>query len=242
MLSCETLTHRYPHTGQALRDVSFRIQAGEFVCLLGQSGCGKSTLLRLLAGLERPTTGQIDRRTENIAMVFQSPSLMPWADVFDNVYLPLRLAGQSRSQARPVIDEMLAAVRLPDSHHSKPAQLSGGMSMRVALARALVTRPTLLLMDEPFAHMDEITRLSLQTLVHDLWRAQNFTALMVTHSPFEAGFLSTRTLVMTPKPGTIYRAQTIDLPAERTDQVRHDPAYGKICSQLLELVAYRADS
>ena len=195
---------RFDSGFQALADVSLAVRGGEFVALLGPSGCGKSTVLRLAAGLDVPTSGTVqspavaEAGASDTAFVFQEPTLMPWATVADNVWLPLRLQGQSRTQALPAVQAVLARVGLADFADVHPQQLSGGMKMRASIARALVTRPRVLLMDEPFAALDEFTRHTLQDDLLALWRDTGSTIVFVTHSIYEAAFLARRVVVMTP--------------------------------------------
>jgi NitT/TauT family transport system ATP-binding protein len=203
----------------ALKDMSLDVQRGEFLSLLGPSGCGKSTALRIIAGLGGPSSGRIDwpgarlnRRglpEGDIGFVFQEPTLMPWATVFDNVYLPLRLQHVGRAEARPRVMDTLSEVGLADFASAYPRELSGGMKMRVSIARALATRPTLLLMDEPFAALDEITRHKLNDDVLRLWRASGVTVIFVTHSVFESVYLSNRIVVMKARPGQVYEDLTL---------------------------------
>jgi NitT/TauT family transport system ATP-binding protein len=186
---------------QALRDVSFDVQAGEFVSLLGPSGCGKSTALRIAAGLLAPDAGSVTRDTADIGFVFQEPTLMPWADAVTNARLPLDLKRAPDANARAMA--ALARVGLTGFERAFPRELSGGMKMRVSLARALAAQPKLLLLDEPFAALDEITRNQLGDDLLRLRREDGLTVLFVTHSVSESAFLSQRVLVMTPRPGTI---------------------------------------
>ena len=195
----------------ALRDVSFAVERGEFVSLLGPSGCGKSTALRIAAGLLATDGGTVTRDTAEIGFVFQEPTLMPWADALTNARLPLDLKGTRDADARARI--ALERVGLKDFTRAYPRELSGGMKMRVSIARALAARPKLLLLDEPFAALDEITRNQLGDDLLRLWREDGLTVLFVTHSASESAFLSRRVLVMTPRPGTI--AADIALPAGR---------------------------
>jgi len=200
---------------QALADVSFQIGGGEFVCLLGPSGCGKSTALRLAAGLLAPDTGSVsfpDGKPE-IGFVFQEPTLMPWADALTNARLPLDLKHLPRNEADARAARALARVGLAGFERAFPHELSGGMKMRVSLARALVAQPKLLLLDEPFAALDEITRNTLGDDLLKLWREDGLTVLFVTHSVGESSYLAGRVLVMTPRPGSI--AADIALPAGR---------------------------
>ena len=182
----------------ALRDVDLTIREGDFLSLLGPSGCGKSTALRLISGLATPTTGALDWCGDDfigmpsIGFVFQEPTLLPWASVYDNVWLPLRLKGVSRAQAAPAITKLLERVHLAGFQRAVPRELSGGMKMRVSIARALITKPRVLLMDEPFAALDEITRFQLNDDLLELWQGERFTVVFVTHSVFESVFLSNR--------------------------------------------------
>ncbi|HEY6632783.1 MAG TPA: ABC transporter ATP-binding protein [Rhizobiaceae bacterium] len=218
----------------ALRNVDLTIREGDFLSLLGPSGCGKSTALRLIAGLSTPTTGLLDWRGDargrsDIGFVFQEPTLLPWASVFDNVWLPLRLRGVSREKASPAIREMIQRVHLTGFEEAMPRQLSGGMKMRVSIARGLVTRPRLLLMDEPFAALDEITRFKLNDDLLQLWEQERFTVVFVTHSVFESVFLSNRIVVMAARPGRVFREIAVDAPYPRDDAFRTSPEYAALC-------------
>jgi NitT/TauT family transport system ATP-binding protein len=209
MLSIDGVSKRFDNGTLALDNITAGIAKGDFVALLGPSGCGKSTLLRLLAGLETPTSGKIvwdagqQPAAGEIGFVFQDPTLLPWADAASNVFLPLRLRGMSRNRAEPAIVEALRQVGLSDFALARPRALSGGMRMRVSIARALVSNPLLLLMDEPFAALDEFTRHKLQEDLRRLWQQTGKTIVFVTHSIFEAAFLASRILVMSPRPGRI---------------------------------------
>jgi NitT/TauT family transport system ATP-binding protein len=221
---------------EALRAVSLRIDAGEFVALLGPSGCGKSTLLRLIAGLDRPDTGALVWQAGHlpkpgeIGFVFQDATLLPWASAADNVYLPLRLAGMARAEAMPRAHEVLHRVGLAGFEGARPRQLSGGMRMRVSIARALVTRPRLLLMDEPFAALDEFTRHRLQEDLLALWQELGCTVVFVTHSIYEAAFLARRIVLMTPRPGRI--DHEIASPLRPGAQARLDPLYAELVARV----------
>ncbi|HEY3695838.1 ABC transporter ATP-binding protein [Phenylobacterium sp.] len=195
----------YPGRGRALGPFTLRLEEGEVTALVGPSGCGKSTALRLLAGLEGPTRGTVARAAGRgeTAVVFQAPTLAPWLSAQANVALPLELAGAPRGEARRQAAEALAAVGLPEAAAARPAQLSGGMAMRVSLARALVTRPRLLLLDEPFAALDEITRRALADDVLALWAAFRPAIVFVTHNVEEAVYMASRVVVMTRGPGRI---------------------------------------
>ena len=227
----------FPGGVEAIRRVDLDVAGGEFVALLGPSGCGKSTLLRLIAGLDRPTEGSAaiggaladpadDRRTD-IAFVFQDAHLLPWRSVLRNAALPLELRGVPANERREVAHHALSLVGLSDFADRYPNQLSGGMRMRVSIARALTTRPRLLLMDEPFAALDEITRQRLDELLRTLWSAGGMTVLFVTHSTQEATFLADRAVVMSGRPGRVVLDHRIDLPTVRTGQLRADVAFAR---------------
>ncbi len=228
----------------ALEGFSLEIRQGEFISLLGPSGCGKSTALRLIADLSAPTTGVLEwgeRQARQpggvereIGFVFQEPTLMPWATVYRNVYLPLRLAGLSRGQATSHVTEALELVGLGDVADAYPRELSGGMKMRVSIARALVTKPKLLLMDEPFAALDEITRSRLNNDLMVLWKDHGLTVVFVTHSVFESVYLSTRIVVMAARPGRAIADIEIDAPSPRDLSFRTSEAYGQYCRRTSE--------
>jgi NitT/TauT family transport system ATP-binding protein len=215
----------------ALSRLDLDVQEGEFVSLIGPSGCGKSTALRIIAGLASPTSGTLQRAGDqsDIGFVFQEPTLMPWASVFDNVWLPLRLRGVPRGKASAAVTDALALVGLTKFTQSYPRELSGGMKMRVSIARALVIRPRLLLMDEPFAALDEITRFRLN---NDLIRLKNelgTTIVFVTHSVYESVYLSSRIVVMAARPGRAIDEITVLAPPERTEEFRSTPLYVDLC-------------
>jgi len=236
VLTIRSVGRRFPGGVEALRDVSLRLGAGDFVALLGPSGCGKSTLLRLIAGLDRPDTGSLDwdaghaLAPGDAGFVFQDATLLPWATAEDNVFLPLRLRGMSRGRAMPAVREALAHVGLGGFEKARPRTLSGGMRMRVSIARALVTRPRLLLMDEPFAALDEFTRHKLQADLLALWRELGCTIVFVTHSIYEACFLARRIVLMTPRPGRVAREMASTL-AHGPD-TRLDPAYAALVAEV----------
>jgi NitT/TauT family transport system ATP-binding protein len=218
----------------ALEDLNMDVREGEFLSLLGPSGCGKSTALRLIAGLADVSAGSIDWPTggsakRDIGFVFQEPTLMPWASVTENVYLPLKLRGVSKSEAQPKIMETLELVGLADFFKVYPRELSGGMKMRVSIARALVTEPKLLLMDEPFAALDEITRFKLNDDILRLKDAKNVTVIFVTHSVYESVYLSTRIVVMAARPGRIVSDLAVDAPYPRTEEFRTTALYNDTC-------------
>jgi NitT/TauT family transport system ATP-binding protein len=217
----------YPGRGQALGPFSLNLEAGETVALIGPSGCGKSTALRLLAGLEAPTRGRAElaQGRGETAVVFQAPTLMPWASAEANVALPLELSGVARPAARARARQALAQVRLKDAEEAKPAQLSGGMAMRVSLARALVTRPRLLLLDEPFAALDEITRRALADDIQALWAELKPAIVFVTHNVEEAVYMASRLVVMTPGPGRTASEVRIEGPMPRPPGFRVTQAF-----------------
>jgi NitT/TauT family transport system ATP-binding protein len=210
----------YPARGRALGPFSLALEPGEIVALVGPSGCGKSTAMRLLAGLEAPTAGAVTRAAGRgeTAVVFQSPTLMPWATALDNVALPLKLAGAADADAKA--RAALGRVGLGAAEGAKPAQLSGGMAMRVSLARALVTEPRLLLLDEPFAALDEITRRALAEDIHRIWAASQPAIVFVTHNVEEAVYMAQRTVVMTPGPGRLAYEARVDAPLPRPASFR----------------------
>ncbi len=240
LIALEAVDKRYPNGLLALQAVDLQVAAGELVTLVGPSGCGKSTVLRLVAGLDTPSRGRVtapawraahDTATggSETAFVFQEPTLMPWASVFDNVWLPLRLAGVSRAEAAPRIQAQLEAVGLGEFARAYPAELSGGMKMRTSIARALVTRPRLLLMDEPFAALDEFTRQRLNADLLAWWQAQRLALIFVTHSVFEAVFLSQRVVVMGARPGRVLAEVRVDEGFPRTSGFRTSTAYLQAC-------------
>lgn len=217
----------YPGRPPALGPVSLEVRPGEITALVGPSGCGKSTALRLLAGLQLASSGQVIRQVGRgeTGLVFQAPTLAPWLTARGNVALPLRLAGVSRDKARADADQALARVGLTEAAGLKPAQLSGGMAMRTALARALVTRPRLLLLDEPFAALDALTRREVIDDVLDLWSETRPGVLFVTHDVEEAVYLAHRVLVMSPGPGRIVAEIATPGDPPRAEGFRADPAF-----------------
>ena len=226
----------------ALKDMNLTIRQGDFISLLGPSGCGKSTALRIIAGLLSPTSGVLDWRGPKMAktdlgFVFQEPTLMPWASVFDNVWLPLRLQGISRRDASESVLGVLSQVGLSGFENSVPRELSGGMKMRVSIARGLVAKPRLLLMDEPFAALDEITRFQLNNDLLKLWQREGFTVVFVTHSVFESVFLSNRIVVMAAKPGRIFEEMTVDEPYPRDESFRTSAHYAELTREASALLA-----
>lgn len=230
----------------ALDGVNIAVRDGEFVSILGPSGCGKSTVLRIVAGLTdasagavvwRSTGGSNEPRETDLGFVFQEPTLMPWASVAENVYLPLKLAGRTRAEAAADIEDSLDRVGLSDFARAYPRQLSGGMKMRVSIARALVTKPRLLLMDEPFAALDEITRFRLNNDLLKVWTSLGGSVVFVTHSVFESVFLSSRIVVMTPRPGRVFAELAIDAPYPRDERFRTSADYAGYCRRASEALA-----
>jgi len=224
------VSHAFSSGGPVLQDIDLVIEAGSFVALLGPSGCGKSTLLRFISGLDVPASGSIalspgadevqaSARTK-LSFVFQDAQLLPWRSVLDNVALPLELQGLSRAESRERARGPLAEVELSDVHARFPDQLSGGMRMRVSIARALVTEPSVLLLDEPFAALDELTRQRLDERLRKLWQTRRMTVIFVTHALAEAAFLAERALVMSRRPGRIVLDHTLELPLDRPLDLR----------------------
>jgi NitT/TauT family transport system ATP-binding protein len=224
----------------ALDGLDLAVREGEFLSLLGPSGCGKSTALRILAGLSEPSAGTVawrDGTQRELGFVFQEPTLMPWATVRDNVRLPLRLRGEREGAASSRVAAALDGVGLAGFADAYPRELSGGMKMRVSIARALVTEPPLLLMDEPFAALDEITRFKLNDDLIALWRALGKTVVFVTHSVFESVYLSTRIVVMTRRPGRVFTELTVDAPHPRDARFRTSAEYAGLCRMASEALA-----
>jgi NitT/TauT family transport system ATP-binding protein len=228
----------------ALDRLDFRVRAGEFVSLLGPSGCGKSTALRIIAGLSEPTQGTVewpapavDKDARSLSFVFQEPTLMPWATIAANVRLPLKLKGIGEDDAVTRVAAALDRVGLTAFAQAYPRELSGGMKMRASIARALVTEPKLLLMDEPFAALDEITRFKLNDDLLALWRTLEKTVIFVTHSVFESVYLSSRIVVMTPRPGRVFTELAIDAPRPRGQGFRTSAEYAAFCRLASEALA-----
>jgi len=228
---------------EALRSVSLSVARGEFISIIGPSGCGKSTFLGIVGDLVEPTAGTIRvngktarqaRLDRDYGIVFQTPVLYDWRTVIENVRLPLELAGRSRDERQERPRTLLRLVGLEGFHDHYPWQLSGGMQQRVSIARALALGPSLLLMDEPFGALDEMTRDRLNLELLRVWSETSATALFVTHSIAEAVFLSTRVVVMSPRPGAIERIVPIDLPRPRTDKIRSDPRFFELITTVRE--------
>ncbi|MBI1206346.1 MAG: ATP-binding cassette domain-containing protein [Azospirillum sp.] len=245
LVTLSAVSKTYATGIQALDRVDLAIGDHEFISLIGPSGCGKSTLLRLIAGLGAPSAGSI-RRPEgesrrDIGFVFQEPTLMPWATVAANVGLPLKLAGVAPGAIRPRVEEGLARVGLAGFARAFPRELSGGMKMRVSIARALITRPRVLLMDEPFSAIDEPTRFQLFDDLLGLWSKARWTVVFVTHSLFDSVYLSNRVVVMTPRPGRIYGDLAIDQPYPRDALFRTSPEFGDWARRVAALMTSAAE-
>ncbi|MFD1251096.1 ABC transporter ATP-binding protein [Nocardioides ginsengisoli] len=242
LLSLRGVSHRYRQSGrdvQALEGVSLDVRDGEFLVLVGASGCGKSTLLRLIAGLMPPTTGEIDRQPRidergGIGMVFQRPVLMPWRSVLRNVLVPTEIV--SKDDAKQAALDLLARTGLSEFEKAYPHQLSGGMQQRVAICRALLTDPPLLLMDEPFGALDAITRERLNLLLQQIWADTRKTVVLVTHNIEEAVLLADRIVVMSPRPGRIVEVIDNDLPRPRGVHSYQDPGFAELGVHLRSLI------
>ena len=243
-VSLREVTKVYDNGVMALGPLDLAVRKGEFVSLLGPSGCGKSTALRIMAGLAAPSAGRVQVAHhdgalpgQSIGFVFQEPTLMPWTSVRENVRLPLKLARVPAAESGQRVMEALARVGLAEFADSFPRELSGGMKMRVSLARALVTDPDILLMDEPFAALDEITRFRLNNDLLALWRNLKKTVVFVTHSVFESVYLSQRVIVMTQRPGRISAEIKIDASEPRDEEFRTSAAYGEYCRKVSAALA-----
>ncbi len=236
VVSLRGVSKVFPNGTMALAPVDLSVFEGEFLTLLGPSGCGKSTLLRLVAGLLNPGEGKVECRAGKIGFVFQEPTLMPWARVRDNVRLPLELSGQVMDDVERRVDAALAAVGLTDFAGHRPRELSGGMRMRASIARALVDEPSLLLMDEPFGALDEITRNRLDADLLAVCQARRLTVLFVTHSIHEAVFLSSRVLVMSPRPGRVLADLRMDEPYPRGDDFRTSARFAETTRDLMQVL------
>ena len=239
LLRLQGIAKSYANGTKALASVDLTISSGEFVSLLGPSGCGKSTLLKLISGLVAPSSGELDWPQSDydadgmprplLGFVFQEPTLLPWRTAAENVHLPLLLSGVDKHEARERVHEALAQVGLAGFAKHHPRQLSGGMKMRVSIARALVTRPQILLMDEPFAALDEITRTKLNDELMELFVRQKLTVIFVTHSVYESVYLSSRIVVMSATPGGIIDQIAIEAGHPRKEEFRTSPQYNEHC-------------
>jgi NitT/TauT family transport system ATP-binding protein len=251
VVEIKSLTKRFERGNVvALQDIALAIEPGEFVSLIGPSGCGKSTLLRIIGDLIEPTSGTVTvngkpapraRADHDYGMVFQDSVLFEWRTVTKNVALPLELLGWDRGRRKARVDELLELVELHGFGGHYPWQLSGGMQMRVAIARALSFEPALLLMDEPFGALDEMTRERLNMELLRIWEASKSTVVFVTHSIAEAVFLSTRAVVMSARPGRVANIVEIDLPYPRGAQTREEPRYFELITQVREALHLGAD-
>jgi NitT/TauT family transport system ATP-binding protein len=241
-VQADAVTVTYGGSIRALQDVHFEIPAGQFVSIVGPSGCGKSTLLRLVAGLVRPTSGQLSvgglsptiaRRTAaRLSFVFQDATLLPWRTVQANVRLPLELAGSRRGHGPALVNHVLNMVGLADFGRRFPSELSGGMRMRASLARALVTEPELLLLDEPFGALDDITRQMLNEELAALWAARRWTGIFVTHNINEAVFLSERVLIMSARPGRIVADIAVPFGSPRRPELRATAGFAELTGEV----------
>ncbi|MDZ8237908.1 MAG: ABC transporter ATP-binding protein [Nostoc sp. ChiQUE01a] len=236
IITLNQISKVYANGTVALQDLNLVIPEAQFVSLVGPSGCGKSTVLRLIAGLGRMNSGSIDwgitQQAKKLAFVFQDAALMPWASVWENIRLPLKLAGISKQDSQKLVKQTLTLVGLEGFEENYPRELSGGMKMRVSIARALVTQPNILLMDEPFGALDEITRSKLNSDLLDLWYQQHWTVVFVTHNIYEAVYLSNRVLVMGTSPGRIVADIEIDASYPRDDGFRTSLLYNQYCREI----------
>lgn len=238
LVEAKQVTKQFASGLTPIKGLSFRVDAGEFISLLGPSGCGKSTLLKMIAGLRQPTQGEIkvgegySEAEKRISYVFQDAHLLPWRKVLGNVCLPLEIQGLTKVETEYKARKALERVGLIDFENYYPANLSGGMKMRVSLARSIVTEPNLLLLDEPFAALDEVTRLKLDQDLRQLWAESKMTVLFVTHSISEAAFLSDRILMLSKKTSAIQHVVENGLPKNRTLDIRADAAFGKLAQDL----------
>jgi NitT/TauT family transport system ATP-binding protein len=227
----------------AVANIDFNVSPGEFLCIVGPSGCGKTTLLQLLGGLLLPTKGQVllegiplAEPHPEISIVFQKPNLMPWRTVLENVLLPLQISAVSKDEARLRAQRTLALVGLSEFSSTYPKALSGGMEQRVAVARALVQEPCILLLDEPFGALDALTRERLNLELLRIWRDQNLTAIMVTHNIREAVFLADRVFVLSPRPATISAEFMVDLPHPRPEGIEYSQAFGDLAYEIRQAI------
>ena len=250
VVSLNEVSKTFSNGTVALNGLSIDVKSGDFVSLLGPSGCGKSTILRIISGLSNPSSGEVNwsdsintnKKKTNLtnlhemSFVFQEPTLMPWLTAFGNVFMPLKIKGFTKKKATDEVMEALALVGLENFAESYPRELSGGMKMRVSIARAIVTKPKLLLMDEPFAALDEITRFKINNDLLSLWEKFGWTVVFVTHSVFESVYLSNRVVVISNRPGRVLEDMTIDETYPRNDSFRTSPTYNNYCKKVSEIL------
>lgn len=235
-ISFDRVNKIYPNGTIALQDMNLTINDSQFVTIVGPSGCGKSTVLRLIAKLSEVSSGKIEsninQEKNELAFVFQEPALMPWSHVIDNVHLPLKLAGKSFRESRIIVQEAINLVGLDSFERAYPRQLSGGMKMRVSIARALVTQPRIVLMDEPFGALDEMTRSKLNSDLLKVWEQRNWTVVFVTHNIYEAVYLSQRVIVMAARPGRVVADVKIDATYPRSEDFRMSQLCNQYCREI----------
>lgn len=231
-LSFDGVHKQFPNGTTALTDVNLSMGSGEFIAVVGPSGCGKSTLLRLASGLDTPTAGTVRTADGSVGYVFQDATLLPWRSVLANVELPAELAGIPRTERRARAMEALRLVGLDGFEKQLPSRLSGGMRMRVSLARALMMSPSLFLFDEPFGALDEMTRLRMQEELQRIFAERGFAGLFITHSVSEAVFLATRVVVMSPRPGRITAVFDVPFPHPRPAELRYAPEFARIAGEV----------
>lgn len=232
VISFRSAGKTFPDGTEAVRDVSFSLRRGEFLSIVGPSGCGKSTLLRVASGLEPLTSGEVDRRVDNVGYVFQDATLLPWRTVRKNVELLAELEGAPSDERQRLASEAIQLVGLQGFENHYPKALSGGMRMRTSVARALTTKPPLFLLDEPFSAVDEITRGTLNEELVRLFVSERFAAIFITHSIAEAVYLSSRVIVMSPRPGRIIAEFEIPFSYPRAPDLRFDPEFGRLSSEV----------
>ncbi len=235
LVSFNNVSKTFENGVEAVRSFSMNISSGEKVSLLGPSGCGKTTVLRMLASLEVPSAGQIEiglEKNANIGFVFQTPTLLPWKTVFENVWSPLQLQGITKSEAKAEIEDLLHRIGLFAFKDAYPRELSGGMEMRVSIARSLVMKPKLLLMDEPFAALDEMTRFKLNDLLLEQQQLEKFALIFVTHSVFESAYLCDRVAIMTNRPGSLHCAVDTGTSQVRNNDYRTSRSYIDKCREI----------
>ncbi|MGW0017992.1 ABC transporter ATP-binding protein [Rhodococcus sp. NPDC003382] len=231
-LTFDSVVKRFPTGTTALDGIDLQVGRGDFVAVVGPSGCGKSTLLRMAAGLDTPTEGNVAVGTESVGFIFQEPTLLPWRTVRRNVELTAELGHMRKAERRVRADAAIAAVGLEDFADQLPRALSGGMKMRASLARSLALAPEVLLLDEPFGALDEMTRLDMQVELQRLYTGKTFTAMFITHSVSEAVFLANRVVVMTARPGRIAEIIDVDFPYPRRPELRYDTRYTEYVSRI----------